>query len=171
MLIIKYMSILLIFLTSSFIGFLYSKRYSERVKDLKEMKNALKMFESKIKFTYEPIPEVFFEISKEIKPNIGKIFTKASEYMNSEIASTAWKKSVEEEKIYNNFSKEDIDIIKNLSKLLGSTDLEGQVNSIKLTSNFLDKQIEEAEIEKNKNIKLYKTLGTGIGLTISIILI
>ena len=49
-----------------------SKKYSNRVRDLKEIRKALNFFEEKIKFTYEPIPDVFEEISKKMSENIGK---------------------------------------------------------------------------------------------------
>ena len=64
---------------------------------------------------------------------------------------------------------EDKNIIKSLRKMLGKTDLEGQVSEIKLVQNFLNTQIENAEKEKQKNEKLYKTLGGVIGLAIVII--
>ena len=57
-----------------------------------------------------------------------------------------------------------------MSKLLGKTNLEGQVSEIKLTQSFLKKQIEYAEQERQKNEKLYKTLGMTIGLAIVILL-
>lgn len=171
MIFLKYVSIFLLFITSSFIGILYSKKYSDRVKDLEEIKSALNMFKTKIKFTYEPIPEVFEEISKNVKNNIAKIFEKASIYMKTDIITNAWGKSLEEEKNNTSLTKSDIEIIKGLSTLLGNVDLEGQVNNINLINELIDKQIEEARVEKNKNEKLYKTLGASIGLTIAIILI
>ena len=56
-------------------------------------------------------------------------------------------------------------------KILGQTDLQGQLGKVKLTLGFLDKQILEAQAEENKNKKLYKTLGvlTGVGLVIILI--
>ena len=66
---------------------------------------------------------------------------------------------------------EDKQTIKTLSKLLGSTDTDGQISQIEVTETFLEKQIREAEEEKQKNEKLYKKLGATIGLAIVIILI
>ena len=71
----------------------------------------------------------------------------------------------------NNFTKEDKDIIKGLAKMLGKTDIDGQVSEIRLTNKFLEVQIKDAENEKNKNEKLYKTLGATVGLALVIILI
>ena len=67
-------------------------------------------------------------------------------------------------------NEEDKSILKNLSKLLGQTDMEGQVNQINLTTAFLDEQIEKAEKERAKNEKMYRTLGMIVGLAIVIIL-
>ena len=68
-------------------------------------------------------------------------------------------------------NEEDRSILKNLSKLLGQTDIDGQINQIELTSRFLDEQIAKAEKEKAKSEKMYRTLGMVIGLAIVIILI
>lgn len=129
------------------------------------------MFRAKIRLTYEPIPEVFKQIEKELNYNIGCIFVSASKYMENANAGEAWKKAIQEEKIHTSFTKEDIEVLKGLSKMLGSMDLEGQINNIDLISEFLNSQIREATNEKNKNEKMYKTLGVSIGLTIAIILI
>src|SRR5574344_948125 len=123
MIIIKYASILLLLIISSFIGILYSKKYSGRVNNLIEMKNALILFKNKIKFTFEPVPEVFKEISKVVTPSISKIFVVASKYMDNENATDAWNKSIEENKSYTNFSDEDVLILHNFSKMLGNIEL------------------------------------------------
>ena len=146
-----------------------SKKYSNRLKDLKEMRKAFNFFEEKIKFTYEPIPDVFDEISHKVQDNIGEIFRNSSKSMENESAGVAWEKAVDESN--NNFTKEDKDIIKGLAKMLGKTDIDGQVSEIRLTNKFLEVQIKDAENEKNKNEKLYKTLGATVGLALVIILI
>lgn len=169
--IIKYVGIFLIVLISFIIGKLYSQRFTNRISDLEEFENALEIFKAKIKFTYKPIPDVFEEISMETKKNIGKIFLKSSENMQKLTAGEAWKNGIESEKNNTNFSINDIEIIKQLAPMLGNVDLESQISNIELVINFLNKQLEDARIEKNKNEKLYKTLGIGIGLVISIVLI
>ena len=81
----------------------------------------------------------------------------------------AWEKTLLD--VQTNLTKEDIHVVLMLSKMLGQTDIEGQVSQIEVTQEFLENQIEQAQEEKNKNEKLYSRLGTTIGLVIVIILI
>lgn len=169
MIIIKWIIIFLVFLTSFIIGNLISQKYILRVKELKDFKNALNIIESKIKFTYEPLPEIFLQTSKMLSKNIETIFVQAGTYMKNIDAEEAWNKSLEESTT--NLKKEDIENIKNLGKMLGKTDKEGQVSRLELTKTFIEMQIEKAKIEEDKNAKMYKTLGSIVGLAFVIILI
>lgn len=165
---IKYFILFLILLFSSLIGRLLAKKYVHRLQELEEFENSLNIFKSKVKFTYEPIPEIFQEISENVSNNIGNIFIKAKEYMNLLPANEAWEKSVEESAT--NLNVEDKNVIKSLSKLLGQTDIEGQISQIEITQDFIQIQIKEAIEQKQKNERLYSRLGTTIGLAIVIIL-
>ncbi len=165
---IKYTILFFILLSSTLIGKFLSKKYVYRLEELEEMKNALNILKTKIKFTYEPIPEVFEEIAKNTNKNISQIFTLAKEKMQKESASSAWEKSIDE--VVCNMKDEDKRILKTLSKLLGQTDTEGQISQIEITESFLESQIKEAIILRQKNEKLYTRLGTIMGLTIVIVL-
>lgn len=166
--IIKFFLLFIIFILSNIIGRTIAGKYRYRLEELKEIKNALNIFKSKIKFTYEPIPEIFDEISKNADKNISNIFKKAKEEMNNKTAEEAWNIAISDSQ--NNLNKEDISTLRMLSKMLGKSDIEGQVSQIDITQNFIDKQIENAEFEKNKNEKLYRKLGTIVGLAIVIVL-
>ena len=91
--------------------------------------------------------------------------------MNEESSKKAWEKSLENATKKTNFNEEDITTLKTLGKMLGNTDMAGQVSQIELTEQMLLERIENAKVEKKKNSKLYKTLGITAGLAIAIILI
>lgn len=169
MIFFKIILLISIVITSTILGILFSKKYSNREKELKEMKSALNMFATKIKFTYEPIPNVFLEIANKIQGNVGQIFARASNRMKEESAGDAWENAFID--VPNNLSKEDVTILANLGRLLGQTDIEGQISEIEVVTQFLDTQLENAKQEKIKNEKMYRTLGIVGGLTIAIILI
>ncbi len=165
---IKYFMLFLVLLACSLIGRNLSKRYVIRLKQLEEMKNALNMLQSKIQFTYEPIPEIFTQIAKNCTKTIGQVFLLAKEKMETKTANLAWEEAIEESQTA--LAQEDKYVLKTLSKLLGQTDVEGQIAQIEITQKFLETQIKEAQEEKQKNEKLYSKLGATIGLAIVIIL-
>lgn len=171
MIFIKYILIFFIFVIFSLIGNLYSKKYSNRLYELEKINGLLNIFKAKIKFTCLTIQEIFNQIYEENKDNIGEIFKNASDYMNEESSKKAWEKSLENATKKTNFNEEDITTLKTLGKMLGNTDMAGQVSQIELTEQMLLERIENAKVEKKKNSKLYKTLGITTGLAIAIILI
>lgn len=169
MIILKYIIMCLVLLISILLGNIISKRYVLRVKELKDFENALNIIESKIKFTYEPLPEIFIQTSKLLSENISNIFKNASNYMKELSSEEAWNKGIEKTSTYLN--KEDIENIKCFGKMLGKTDKEGQISQLELTKTFIGMQIKKAKEEEEKNSKLYKTLGVVCGLALVIVLI
>lgn len=166
--ILRYILLIGIFSLSTAIGITIAKMYENRVIELKEFKNVLNIIKTKIKFTYEPLAEIFNQIAKDNSSNVEKIFGKMANQLNYGQVQDVWTTSIQEADI--SINQEDKEIIKRLGKLLGKTDVDGQISEIDVTQNFLDMQIEKAEEEKKKNQKMYKTLGIVIGLTFVIIL-
>lgn len=165
---IKYILLIAILGLSTGIGILISKNYENRVIELKEFKNILNVMKTKIKFTYEPLAEIFKQISKDNQTNVEKIFGQMANQLTYYPAKDTWENCIQNADI--SIKQEDKDILKKLSKLLGQTDVDGQISEIEVTQNFLDAQIEKAEEEKKKNQKIYKTLGIVTGLVFVIIL-
>ena len=88
--------------------------------------------------------------------NIQKIFQKLATEKQYNIHEN-WEKVIKQEET--NLNEEDKKILIDMGKILGATDIDGQVSNIKIASNFIDKQIEKAEKEKEKNAKMFRTLG------------
>lgn len=169
MLVLKIVMLFAVFGTISTIGVKISNRYTERANNLKQIKKALNIFETKIMYTYEPIPDVFLEISKKIKGDVGKLFLDASRNMSLDFAGDAWEKSLNNSNIM--LLEDDKEALRSLGKLLGSTDIDGQLSQIRLVNGFLNEQIKEAIEQKNKNETMYKKLGIIVGLAVVIVLV
>lgn len=119
MLIIKNIMLFSVFIISFFIGKYMSKQYVDRLTELEEIKKALNIFKTKIKFTYDPIPEIFKEISNTTNTtnyNISNLFKNAVKKMENHTASIAWEKSINE--YTGNLNEKDKQCIQTLSKLL-----------------------------------------------------
>jgi stage III sporulation protein AB len=167
--IIKFILLIIIFSLSTIIGLTIAKMYENRVKELQEFKSVLNIMKTKIKFTYEPLEEIFKEIAQDGVTKVERIFKKMQAQIQYKQAEEAWTSCIQEADI--SIKQEDKDILKKLGRLLGQTDVEGQLSEIEVTQSFLDMQIEKAEEEKKKNQKMYKTLGAVIGLAFVVILI
>lgn len=166
---LKVLNMISIIFISSYIGIDKAKKFSTRVLKLRNLKNSFNIFKTKLEFTYEPIKEIFTEISEIVYKNKNNMFKSYVDNMKNGKFEDAWALAVAENSF--SLSKEDIKIISNFGNLLGKTDLKGQINEIELANNFLDKQIIEAEEIRKKNDKLYKSLGIIIGITIVIVLV
>ena len=166
---IKTILLIAIFSMSTTIGIQISKMYENRVKELKQFKNILNILKTKIKFTYEPLKDIFKQISQEKSNKIEEIFENMTYKLAFEDVKSSWRDSIQEADI--SLNQEDKDVLKELGKVLGQTDADSQVSEIEVTENFLDMQIEKAEESRKKNQKIYKTLGILIGLFFVIVLI
>lgn len=169
MFVIKLFLYVLIISTSSTIGIMLSQKYVKRVDELKAFKSALVMLKTKIRYTYAPICEIFTDISKSLKGNVSNLFENACIQIEEKGATDGFCVALEMTNL--NVTKEDRQVMETLSKLLGKTDVEGQINEIELVQSFLETQIEKAEVQREKNAKLYKTLGVICGVGIVIILL
>ena len=167
--IIKWIMYILIFGASTKIGILFSQRYEKRVSELKEFKSAFTILKTKIRYTYEPLKDIFEEIINCTNGRAKDVFIKTCKYIDIENSTESWNRAITNTPL--NITTEDKTVIMQLGKMLGKTDKDGQISQIDITLNFLDMQIEKAEYEKQKNAKLYKTLGAITGAGIIIILL
>lgn len=170
---IKIVILALIMILTTKIGIEKASTYTVRLEELNKFKESLCFLKTKIEFTYEPLNEIFKEISSlvyENKENIYKELTSKSIYDESDNSLfLSWQNATKT--ILNSVKNEDLIIIRNFGKLLGKTDKQGQISEIELTKSLIEKQIKNAEEEKIKNEKLYKSMGIVTGLGICIILI
>lgn len=171
---VKFVLLLAILGVSSLIGYIISNRYVARVKELQKLITSLEIFETRINYTYETIPECFEYISDYIDGSVGNIFRKTAEALEKENnmgTGDCFKQIIDEERICLNLTDADIEILKGLSVSLGQIDLDSQMKNIRLVIHTLNAQLEQAEQEKSKNFKLYRNMGIVTGLVLMIVLI
>lgn len=170
MLVLKLFVISGIIVICSYLGIQKAKTFEVRTEELKKIQSSLNMFKSKIEFTYEPIKDIFEEISKIVYQDKSNIFKNTINFLQENYEITqAWNMAIINTQNY--LDTEDKDTLKLMGKLLGKTDKLGQISEINLEKTLLERQIEKAENEKNKNVKLYRTLGIVFGIGIVIIFI
>ena len=166
MLEIKFLIIIFIIVISSYIGFLKGNVYVEREKEIKNILNSLDYLRNKIEYTNLFLKDIFNCISDDVYKGKDNMFKKS---LNSNLSL---RNSFKEE-IKNNskINDEDKSILLNFAMDLGTMDKKLQISKIDICTNFLTKNLKNAEELKIKNTKMFKVLGVVSGLVISIILI
>src|SRR5574344_1490684 len=157
---------------TGYIGIYKSEKLSKREYILRDMVTFLKLVENEIKYMLNILPNAY-EISRqklnsELKIKIGQIVVDMLEGKDSSYVENSIEKNISEIESLEKYDKE---VIISTLKNLGRSDIDGQINIIENSINILDAQINEANEIKNKNSKLYKTIGIISGLMLVIIFI
>jgi stage III sporulation protein AB len=159
---------------STMVGFIYSERLKYRVFQLNEVQRAVHQLQNEITYVHALLPDAFKSVADKSKEPIKELFNKTSELLSDneyenvyEAMSSAM--SLIKGTLYLN--SDDINVILDLSKTLGESDIEGQNSIFLLTKENLKKQIKISEEFMNKNIKMYRYLGFSFGAMLVIALI
>lgn len=110
MIFIKVLTLSAIFGASTMLGNIISNKYKNRTIELCEMKKALNYFETKIEYTYEPLKDIFMDISNLVSTNIGSIFKIAGIKLSEMSVTEAWNYSIDISDI--ELNKKDLEIIR-----------------------------------------------------------
>jgi len=170
--IIKFLGAAVLISATSFIGFSLAANCSKRPRSLRELQSLLQMLENEISYLSNLLSEAFYRIYEGTNSETAILFNEAAKNLgtNGVTADAAWEKAIEENYEKLSLNKEDKAILLTFGKMLGNSDLEGQLSNIKLISSQLKLQELKAEEMKQKNEKMYRSLGVLSGLAIAIVL-
>ncbi len=158
-----------IIICSTRIGILISKKYKYRLDELDELKSQFKLIENKIKYTYCSLEDIFAQVAEISEHMVKELFLNVAKNIKKDGAQKAWTDAIDITIL--NIKKEDKQVLKEFGTLLGKTNKEGQLSQINYQIELLDRQIEKAKQEKEKNENIYQKLGLIFGIGISIIFI
>lgn len=170
----KLLGSIMVLISSGFLGYVLSTDCKRRPYQLRELQSLLQMFESRISFLSDVVTEAFDMISGSSKNEVAIFFSAASEKLKADRsinAQSAWEEAVRGNIKKTALNKEDEEMLISFGKILGSSDLEGQIKNIRLTMNQLKMQEEKAEQSRRKNEGMYKSLGILGGIAVVIVLI
>lgn len=159
---------------SSMAGFIYSERLKYRVFQLNEIHRAIYQLQNEITYVHALLPDAFMSVASKSKEPIKELFNKTSELLiNNEYENVyeAMNTAINAIKTRLYLNSDDINVILDLSKTLGESDIDGQNNIFSLTIANLKKQIRISEDFMRKNIKMYRYLGFYFGAMLVIALI
>ena len=156
----------------SILGMKKSKKYEIREHMLKDFITTFRSLENDIKYMLTSLPDALEKVRHNLNTNIKDTLGAISVAMMSSESADDMNKKINEEinSVYelNSYDKE---IIYQGLVNLGKSDSETQIGILEASIVNLSSRLSEATEEKTKNFKLYRTLGTAIGLMIAIVFI
>lgn len=166
---IKIIGIIIVISVSSFTGLYFSLSLKNRVVVLKKLNYMLDEIMIMLRYRSATVYEIAetlasderfaeFEFLSSIKPDGEKPFR------------DSWCEAAENCKLFG-LKKRDTELICDIGKKLGTSDLDGQISVIKLWQAEVMTAISSAESEYASKAKLYRTMGVLTGAFISIMLI
>lgn len=165
---------LVVILSCSFLGFILSRDCIRRPQQLRELQTLLQMFENQISYLSDVLTEAFERISRVGSYETALIFGRAAEILRSDSsksASAAWEEAVRQSIKHTALNREDEEVLVEFGRVLGSTDLDGQIRNIRLAMESLRMQEKKAEDSRIKNETMYKSLGILGGIAVVIVLL
>lgn len=174
MLILKIVSITLIFFTCTIIGYIYGKRFSTRLENLIFIEQCIKILETEIVYGSTPLPQALSNVYRKGNVKVSYIFEEIKDDLISNRRDSVYSSFLSvKDKMYNELylNKEDVETLLSLGRILGTSDRMDQQKNFILIYNQIAALILEAKFERNKNERLYKNLGiiTGIGIIILLV--
>ncbi|MBC2580321.1 stage III sporulation protein SpoIIIAB [Clostridium sp. DJ247] len=171
---IRVLGCIIILFASTGIGFIYSESFKKRTAQLNEFQRCIYQLQNEIIYTHTPLPKAISNIAEKSVHPVKLVFDEISSLLCSNVVDTVYEafyKVFSNKQSILNLKGEDINVILDLAKNLGESDLEGQKKIFTLSLENLKKQIKDSELSMKNNVKMYRYLGFSLGAMLVIVLI
>lgn len=165
---------ILIIGTSTLMGFLMAERLNERSRMLRLLIRLLNIIKTEIGYHSGLLAEVFQKAARLINdPQVALALRKIAEnigFGSDYNITELWKEFLNDQGL-NSLSQEDRGVLEELGAYLGSTDREDQMTRIEGACLRLQLNLEAADSEKAKRVRLYRYFGFAAGAVLVCMLV
>lgn len=154
-------------------GIIMAKSYVLRPKYLRELSSAFQLLATEINFSRTTLPEACLAIAAQTHEPVSAFFLEFGNSLkanSNDNASVLWNDSLQV-LADAGLIKEDIEALKQLGTVLGRSDAEDQLKHIAILQERLELLNKEADLEKDKNFRLWNYLGFCVGILVVLLLI
>jgi len=170
---VKLVGAALVFLASSSLGVLLARNLALRQEVLRELQVALQLLETEIAYAASPLPEALHRVAERTRPPTRHLFAAAGRALNGTCGTTAaeaWNQGLAALARAAPLEAEDWAVLTDFGQGLGRGDREDQVKKLPLARSQL-RQLEEAAAEnRQRQAKVWQTLGLLGGLVLILLL-
>lgn len=170
---IRWMGALLIVAATTWVGFAWAKHYSERPRQLRQLKVALQALEAEIMYGLTPLDEACQHLADQFSEPLHDFFYQFSKYLQKGAisASEAWEASLDEIWEQTSLRSGEREVLKQFGITLGQHDRDHQQKQIRLALTHLEREEVEAKDAQQRYEKMIKSLGFLSGLLLVILLL
>jgi len=168
----KIVGAIIILASTSFGGMEIAKAFSERPKQLRQLKSALQSLEAEIMYGHTPLHEAARRLSEQLQQPLSIFFASFSKKLMTEDTTVkdAWTTCLDDIWKKTAMKKPELEIMKQFGETLGRHDRISQQKQILLTLTHIEREEQEARDIQMKYEKMIKSLGVLSGLLIVILL-
>ncbi|WP_368652055.1 stage III sporulation protein SpoIIIAB [Ornithinibacillus sp. 4-3] len=169
----KWLGVLILISTSTWIGFEWSKKINQRPAHIRQLKNALQILEAEMLYSQLPLQSAFNLIAKRIAEPAKLFFQQLSEAMKHEVYdfTKMWEEQLRDYLQNSSLGANESEILQQFGRTLGQHDFMQQQKQIRLAIAHLDQELESARDFQLRYGSMSKVLGFLIGLFFTILLI
>jgi stage III sporulation protein AB len=170
---IKWIGALCIIAATTSGGFMWAKQYSERPRQLRQLKSALQALEAEIMYGLTPLGQACEHLAEQIPEPLKGFFQSFAAKLSEGSGSVqkAWDETIVEIWPRTAFGKGEREVMKQFGATLGQHDRDHQQKQIRLALTHLQREETEAKDEQHRNEKMIKSLGLLAGLLLALLLI
>lgn len=168
----KIIGAILIIISTTWVGFEFAKRLSERPRQLRQLKVALQSLEAEIMYGLTPLAEASLNIAKQMPQPLSSFFLTFAEKLETCDGSAleAWKQSLKETWHLTSLCKGEYEVMTQFGSTLGQSDREQQQKQILLALTHLEREEVDAKEIQHRYEKMLKSLGFLGGLLVVILM-
>ena len=165
----KLLGSILIIISFSGFGIFKSFSLSRKCKILLELKNIIEALKIEIGFLKKDLGSALISASE--NSGISTLFSDFSDNLKHYDVDTSWYKSLENNTFGMYLTEDESDIVKTLSKGLGKTDADNQINHLNYVLTLISGLYTDACNEYKEKGNVYKSMGIATGILAALLLI
>lgn len=160
-------------LASSLIGYDLSRQLSLRTRQLRMLIYSLQMIEAEMTYSQHSLRQIFINVEQKLTGPVGHFYKRLANGLVKPVADffALWTETLITLQQESALHKQEIDILNQFGINIGNHTVDQQMKQIKLTTYYLQQQLDEAVNQQNKYDKTIKSLGFLFGLLVVLILI
>ncbi|TLS36366.1 stage III sporulation protein SpoIIIAB [Pseudalkalibacillus caeni] len=169
----KILGAIIIIAASTWAGFEWAKKLSERPKQLRQLKVALQSLEAEIVYGLTPLGQACIHLAEQLPKPLAWFFETVNKKLEegSSSAQEAWDSSLNEIWKFTAFRQGEMEVMRQLGATIGKHDRDHQQKQLRLALIHLEREEGEAKEEQVKYEKMIKSLGFLAGILLVILLI